>query len=117
MNASKRESQQLRSSRQRFSSNLKKYQMANETDYKNLINDIIAKQTLILGPDIVLLKARNVPGLKLSDDGKAEAIEGDPQEVLQKLINEYISLSGQIVKNILTPVFAKYPDIKLEIKN
>lgn len=90
--------------------------MANETDYKNLINDIIAKQTLILGPDIVLLKARNVPGLKLSSDGKAESIEGDPQEVLQKLINEYFALSGQIVKNILTPVFAKYPDIKLSIK-
>lgn len=89
--------------------------MANETDYKNLIDDIIAKQTLILGPDIVMIKARNIPGLKFSASGKVESIDGDPQMVLQNLINEYIALSGQIVKNILIPVFAKYPDIP-EIK-
>lgn len=90
--------------------------MANESDYKNLINDIIAQQTVILGPGIVLLKARNVKGLNLSDDGKVESIDGDPQIILQNLISEYIALSGQIVKNILTPVFAKYPDIKVAIK-
>jgi hypothetical protein len=89
--------------------------MPNTTDYKNLINDIIAKQTVILGPDIVLLKARNVPGLQLSDSGQVIEISGDPQTVLQKLIDEYIALSGQIVKNILNPVFAKYPDIKVSI--
>ena len=90
--------------------------MANEADYKNLINDIIAKQTIILGPDIVMLKAHNVAGLTLSDDGKVEKLEGDLQEILQNLINEYIALSGQIVKNILSPVFAKYPEIKVLIK-
>ncbi|HYE22026.1 MAG TPA: hypothetical protein VD998_00370, partial [Verrucomicrobiae bacterium] len=83
---------------------------------KNLINDIVAKQTLILGPDIVMLKAKNVPGLKLGDNGQVESITGDPQVVLQNLVDEYISLSGQIVKNILNPVFAKYPDIKVSIK-
>ncbi len=90
--------------------------MANDTDYKNLINDIIAKQTLILGPDIVLLKAKNVPGLTLTADGKVASLDGVPQEVLQKLVNEYIALSGQIVKNILTPVLAKYPDIQVSLK-
>ncbi len=90
--------------------------MAQESDYINLINDIIAKQTLILGPDIVLVKARNIAGLNLAPNGTVDKITGDPQEVLQNLINEYIALSGQIVKNILSPVFAKYPDIKLAIK-
>ena len=90
--------------------------MADPNDYKNLINDIIAKQTLILGPDIVLLKARNVSGLVLSSDGKVETIDGDPQKVLHNLIDQYIALSGQIVKNILIPVFAKYPDIKITIQ-
>ena len=84
-------------------------------NYKNLINEIIAKQTLILGPDIVLMKARNVSGLKLSGDGNVESITGDPSEVLQNLVNEYIALSGQIVKNILSPVIAKYPEIKVSI--
>lgn len=89
--------------------------MADNNDYKNLINDIVAKQMVILGPDIVLLKAKNVPGLKLNDKGQVVDLSGDPQTVLQKLIEEYIALSGQIVKNILTPVFAKYPDIKISI--
>ena len=89
--------------------------MPGQDDYKNLINDIIAKQTIVLGPDIVLLKAKNVPGLDISHDGKVVSIEGNPQEVLQKLIDEYIALSGQIVKNILTPVLEKYPDIKISI--
>ncbi len=90
--------------------------MVENTDYHNLINDIISKQVVILGPDIVLLKARNVSGLKLDSAGKVVSIEGNPEEVLQNLINEYIALSGQIVKNILSPVFAKYPQIKVSIK-
>lgn len=90
--------------------------MASEENYKNLINEIIAKQTVILGPDIVLLKARNVVGLRVDGHGRVESISGDPQTVLQNLIGEYIALSGQIVKNILTPVLAKYPDIQISIE-
>jgi hypothetical protein len=88
--------------------------MADNQNYKNLIDEIIAKQTVILGSDIVLMKARNVAGLSLSADGKVDSISGDPQKVLQDLINEYIALSGLIVKNILNPVFAKYPEIKIQ---
>lgn len=87
--------------------------MGTSDEYKNLINEIIAKQTLILGPDIVLLKAKNVEGLKLGSGGEVESIKGDQEEVLGKLINEYIVLSGEIVRNILNPIFAKYPGIKI----
>jgi len=90
--------------------------MASETDYTNLINEILDKQSVILGRDIVVLKANNVAGLKLTADGKVDRIEGDPQAILQKLVDEYIALSGQIVKNILSPVFAKYPEIKVSIE-
>lgn len=88
--------------------------MAEQQEYKNLINDIIAKEILVLGRDIVLLKAANVEGLSLDSSGKVARISGDEKQVLQKLIDEYIALSGEIVKNILTPVFAKYPNIKLK---
>lgn len=89
--------------------------MVAEDEYKNLINEIIEKQALVLGPDIAWLKARNVPGLKLSREGKVIGIKGDPEAVLKKLVDEYLALSGQIVKNILSPVFAKYPNIKITI--
>lgn len=87
--------------------------MPDQSDYKNLINEIVAKQILILGPDIVLLKARNVPGLSISDEGVVQDLRGNPQDILQHLIDQYIALSGEIVRNILNPVFAKYPDIKI----
>ena len=84
-------------------------------NYNKLINDIIQKQIIILGSDIVLLKAKNIAGLELKSDGTVESIKGDPQKVLQNLIDEYMSLSGQIVKNILNPILAKYPEIKVNI--
>jgi hypothetical protein len=89
--------------------------MAETSQYTNLINDIIAKQMVILGPDIVLVKAGNVVGLKVDKMGKVTGIDGDPDVILQKLIDEFVGLSGQIVKNILAPVFAKYPEIKIAI--
>ena len=84
-------------------------------DYKNLITEIIKKQMDILGPEMALSRASNVKGLKVDSTGQVAEIDGDPQTVLQSLIDVYIALSGQIVKNILSPVFAKYPTIKLDL--
>lgn len=89
--------------------------MSDNTQYEKLINDIIQKQIIILGRDIVLVKAGNVQGLHVDSEGKVTRIDGDPQQVLQRLVDEYIGLSGLIVKNILAPVFAKYPEIKINI--
>jgi len=80
--------------------------------YVALMSEIIAKQSVILGPDIAVLKAHNVSGLVLDDKGKVIEIKGDPADALQKLINEYVELSGMIVKNALGSIFEKYPDIK-----
>lgn len=91
--------------------------MGTTEDYKNLITEIIRKQMDILGPEIALRKASNVKGLKINEFGQVTSLaSGDPQIVLQKLVEEYISLSGEIVKNILGPVFAKYPEIKVNLK-
>jgi len=76
------------------------------------MNDIISKQAVILGPDIAILKARNVEGISISNDGKITDISGDANTALQNLIDEYVSLSGQIVKTALGSVFEKHPDIK-----
>lgn len=90
--------------------------MSTAADYKKLIEEIVAKQMDILGPEIAVHKAMNVPGLKLNENGKIITLdEGNAQTVLQKLVDEYIALSGAIVKNILDPVFAKYPEIKLNL--
>lgn len=89
--------------------------MPNREQYLELMTEIIQKQIAILGPDIALHKAEQIPGLKLDRSGKVTGISGSEQEVLQALIDRYIELSGQIVKSILDPVFAKYPGINVKI--
>jgi hypothetical protein len=81
-------------------------------DYKSMLTEIIQKQVVILGPQIAVLKARNVAGLTVSDQGLVTEVSGSEQVVLQKLIDEYVSLSGEIVKNAVDSIFKKYPSIK-----
>lgn len=85
--------------------------MDQKEEYKALLTEIIGKQAVVLGPDIAVLKARSVEGLTVDDAGTVTDYEGDPKEIIQKLVDKYVELSGQIVKNALTSVFAKYPAI------
>lgn len=85
--------------------------MNDKQQYIALINEIIEKQSIILGPDIALLKAKNVPGLDVSPEGKVLDVQGDAQEKLKGLVDQYVELSGLIVKNALGSIFAKYPTI------
>lgn len=85
--------------------------MDDRTRYIAIISEIIARQSIILGPDISVLKARSVPGLTVNDEGRVLDIKGDGNAVLQQLVNTYVELSGMIVKNALGSIFEKYPDI------
>ena len=87
--------------------------MTDIDQYKQLMTDVIQKQIVILGPQIALLKARNVQGLALDDLGNVTSVMGEPQELLQKLVSEYVSLSGEIVKKAMEPLLNKYPSIKV----
>ena len=86
-------------------------EIENNEKYKALLSEIIAKQSIILGPEISVLKARNVSGITVSDNGVVTEISGDYRQILEKLVDEYVALSGMIVKNALSSIFAKYPDI------
>ncbi|HYK09044.1 MAG TPA: hypothetical protein VEW42_06105 [Candidatus Eisenbacteria bacterium] len=76
------------------------------TDYKQLLSDVIKKQIVILGPDITLSKARNVKGLTISDDGTVTNVEGEPQALTQALIDQFVQLSGLIVKKTMEPLLS-----------
>lgn len=86
--------------------------METKEQYLSLLSEIVAKQAVILGPEIAMLKARSVPGLVISADGKITDIKGTPDEAIQSLVDAYVDLSGQIVKIALGSVFARYPSIK-----
>ena len=78
-------------------------------DYQKLLTEVIQKQMVILGPTITLAKARNVKGLTVSDDGTVTAIEGNPQALIQGLIDQFVQLSGLIVKKTMEPLLSVYP--------
>jgi len=79
-------------------------------DYKKLLTDVIKKQMVILGPAITLVKARNVKGLVVADDGTVTDMQGAPQELIQNLIDQFVQLSGLIVKKTMEPLLSMYPD-------
>ena len=79
-------------------------------DYKKLLTDVIKKQIVILGPQITLAKARNVKGLTITDDGTVTDMQGPPQELIQSLIDQFVQLSGLIVKKTMEPLLSGYPD-------
>jgi hypothetical protein len=43
-----------------------------------LINEIIQKQSVILGPQIAVLKAKSVPGITVDSNGKVTDVSGIP---------------------------------------
>ncbi|MCL5439214.1 MAG: hypothetical protein M1268_04510 [Patescibacteria group bacterium] len=83
-------------------------------DHKKLLSEVIKKQIVILGPDITLAKARNVKELTISDDGTVTAVSGNAQEVTQKLIEQFMELSGLIVKKTMEPLLANFPNLVTE---
>ncbi len=80
--------------------------------YKSIMSEIIIKQGVILGPDMAVARARKVSGIEVASDGNVTKISGDPSEALKNLVDTYVELSGQIVKNALGSIFTKYPEIK-----
>lgn len=84
-------------------------QPTTETDYKQLFSQLIKKQMLVLGPDITLAKVRNVTGITVDINGDVQKIDGEPQLLLQALINQFVELSGMIVKKTMESILTSYP--------
>nr|MBI5456110.1 hypothetical protein [Candidatus Levybacteria bacterium] len=85
-------------------------QPQSQEDYKKLLTQVIQKQMVILGPSITLAKARNVKGLTVGDDGTVVNMVGQPQTLIQGLIDQFVQLSGLIVKKTMEPLLSAYPD-------
>ena len=75
-------------------------------DYQKLLSNALQKQILILGPQITLLKARNVTGLSVTDDGQVTGISGDPQKVITQFLEEFRGLSSPLVKKTMQPLLS-----------
>jgi len=63
--------------------------------YEELMQAIIDKQKEILGVQVAVEHAKKVAELWVSVDGKILQVKGEPESVLQSLINEYFKLTTQ----------------------
>ncbi|OGH10622.1 MAG: hypothetical protein A2857_01710 [Candidatus Levybacteria bacterium RIFCSPHIGHO2_01_FULL_36_15] len=81
------------------------------SEYLNLFSELIKKQIVVLGPDITLAKVRSVGGITIDTAGNVTRIEGDPKALLSKLINQFIELSGMIVKRTMESMLLSYSSL------
>ena len=82
-----------------------------KNQYLSILSEIIAMEGIVFGFDIVILKAQNA-GLILDDKGNVIKIKSDAKEAVRNLIKEFVSLGGQTARDILNPIFEKYPLIE-----
>lgn len=82
-----------------------------DSDYKKIFTELIKKQMIVLGPDITLAKVKSVQGVQVNEQGEVTNIQGDPQALLQMLINQFVELSGAIVKKTMESILTTYPGI------
>lgn len=89
---------------------------AASNQYHELINDMFSELSEVLDEHVVIKAARNVKGLRISDKGEIEGIEGDPQLVVQGLVDEFIGLSNAVVVKTLQPLLKQCPWIKMPMQ-
>lgn len=72
-------------------------------DYKKLLTDLIKKEIVILGQDIVLAKTRGIKGLSVTDDGTVIGISGDYKEIINQIVGQFSTLSKPLVQKTIEP--------------
>ena len=74
--------------------------------YQKLLNDAIRKQMTILGPQITLMKVRNVQGLTVTDAGAVATLANNPEDVVTNFLEEFRDLSSPLVKKTMQPLLS-----------
>lgn len=74
--------------------------------YQQLLTDAIHKQMTILGPQIALIKVRNVTGLTVTADGTVATLAPNADEVVTRFLEEFRDLSSPLVKKTMQPLLS-----------
>lgn len=78
--------------------------------HEKLLTEVIQKQMALLGPNIALATARGVSGITITNQGIVTQLEGDHQQLTQALVEQFMALSGLIVKKTLEPLLAGHSE-------
>jgi hypothetical protein len=75
--------------------------------YLNLISEIINKESVILGPEIAILKAKRVSSLIFDANGNLVDVSGYGADAIQELVAQYIKISGAVANKIIGKILAE----------
>ncbi len=74
--------------------------------YQKLLNDAIRKQMTILGPQITLMKVRNVTGLTVTDAGAVATLDTNAEDVVTRFLEEFRDISSPLVRKTMQPLLS-----------
>jgi len=80
---------------------------------KKVISELIRRQMAILGSEITMARVKNVPGLEVGSDGEIILLHRDPQAILADLTNQFVELSGLIVKRTMESILASGDELPI----
>lgn len=81
--------------------------------YHQLINDMLSELSSTLDEHVVSKVMRGVKGVTLSDEGKVISLTGEPQEIVQEVVNKFLGLSNELVVKTMQPILKQCPWIKI----
>jgi len=61
----------------------------------------IEKEAELSNHDLAVRQANKVDGLEITDEGEVESLSGDPEEVLQDLIESFEEMMGNVAANLI----------------
>lgn len=74
------------------------------SEYVTLLNGVIKKLLVVLGPDITFSKLHQISGLSITENGVVTEVTTDPRLITHQLKDKFLELSGFIVSNTITPL-------------
>ena len=79
---------------------------ATAQESQKLLTEAIQKQMIILGSEITLTKAHNVPGLTIAEDGTVTSLNGNVGEIITRFLEQFRELSAPLVKKTMQPLLS-----------
>lgn len=76
--------------------------------FQSLLAQAITKLVTIFGPDVTYATLSHIREIRLDSTGKITAIEGVDEHIVTKLITLFSSLSPEVTKEHIAPIFASY---------
>lgn len=76
--------------------------------FQSLLAQAITQMVAILGPDITYATLGQLKEIKLDQSGKIVAIEGVDEDIVAKLLTTFSSLTPEVTREHLAPLFASY---------